>query len=231
MQNLKLSAPTESPSGTVSPSSTLSPTVSTTAKTALCSFAHSTDITSIVAQGWRCNARDQPLTNVCRWKGVKCDYHGNVVQFFPSGLNLTGTLPADLDLLTDCYSIVLFSNQLAGTIPSTLGQLSGKLNTLHLAANKLTGTIPSSLGNISSLSNLFLFQNRLRGTIPESLGELTQLTQLDLSNNDLSGAVPDSLCQLKQLKVLSLSNNTRLACYPQCLSTVPTQDYDGMPVC
>jgi len=46
---------------------------------------------------------------------------------------------------------------------------------ISLASNNLTGSIPESLGNISSLKYLFLEFNQLSGNIPESFGNLTNL--------------------------------------------------------
>jgi len=51
--------------------------------------------------------------------------------------------------------------------------------------NQLNGTIPSSIGNLSALLQLNLYDNNLYGTVPPSIGELTALQILNLSSNHL----------------------------------------------
>ena len=47
---------------------------------------------------------------------------------------------------------------------------------IRLYYNNLTGTIPSSLGDLSSLNNIDLHGNQLSGGIPPELGNLSNLT-------------------------------------------------------
>jgi hypothetical protein len=56
--------------------------------------------------------------------------------------------------------------------------------------NNLTGTIPSSLGAMTGLTELNLVQNNLRGTIPSSLASMKDLVYLFISFNKLTGKVP-----------------------------------------
>jgi hypothetical protein len=46
---------------------------------------------------------------------------------------------------------------------------------LEVSNNRLAGTIPASIGNLTSLTNLRLFQNSLVGTIPSTISRLTNL--------------------------------------------------------
>ena len=46
---------------------------------------------------------------------------------------------------------------------------------LDLYSNQLTGTIPVELGNLSNLQYLQLYSNQLTGTIPVELGNLSNL--------------------------------------------------------
>jgi hypothetical protein len=85
--------------------------------------------------------------------------------------------------------LLLYNNQLVGTIPSSLGALTA-LKALWLDGNNLNGTIPSSLGTLTVLNELRLQQNQLSGTIPSSLGALTALTHVRLYANQLVGQTP-----------------------------------------
>ena len=62
-------------------------------------------------------------------------------------------------------------NEMTGTIPAELGILTG-LTFLNLEGNYLTGTIPVELGNLTNLTGLYLGGNLLTGCIPESLRDV-----------------------------------------------------------
>ena len=72
----------------------------------------------------------------------------------------------------DVNDIQLNNNNLNGTIPSEIGNLSDLIG-LYLNHNQLTGNIPSELGNLINLTNLCLHENQLTGSIPPEIGNLT----------------------------------------------------------
>ena len=120
--------------------------------------------------------------------------------------NLTGTIPPELGNLTNLENLSLMSNELTGTIPPELEALQN-LTKLALGPNQLTGTIPPELGNLTNLKDLYLFGSELTGTIPAELGNLTNLETLALSSNELTGTIPPELGNLTNLKTLFLSVN------------------------
>ncbi len=60
---------------------------------------------------------------------------------------------------------------------------SGRVTSLLLNSNNLSGSIPNSLGNLSKLNTLDLSNNQLSENVPISLGLLRNLTYLDVSSN------------------------------------------------
>ena len=86
----------------------------------------------------------------------------------------------------------LFNNQLTGSIPAELGDLTN-LQMLNLDNNQLTGSIPTELGDLTNLEVLGLYNNQLTGSIPAELGGLSNLERLWLSGNELTGCVPAGL--------------------------------------
>jgi hypothetical protein len=66
----------------------------------------------------------------------------------------------------------------------------GYITTINLDTNNLAGTIPSSIGSLAKLTGLRANINSLTGTIPSSIGSLTNLTLLQISMNKLTGLVP-----------------------------------------
>ena len=104
--------------------------------------------------------------------------------------------------------IELYENQLTGTIPSDIANLSG-LTLLDLGANSLSGTIPSGLSSLSKLIFLFLDGNSLGGTMDSiGLDSMDRLVWVHLHNNSISGTIPElSGGQDLNLKTIKLDNN------------------------
>jgi hypothetical protein len=84
----------------------------------------------------------------CSWYGVTCDTGHVWVLILPQN-QLSGTIPAELGNLTHLMGLVLEGNQLSGNIPPELGNLS-ETQWIRLDYNLLSGTIPPELGNLAS---------------------------------------------------------------------------------
>ncbi|MEM0541254.1 hypothetical protein WFZ85_01375 [Flavobacterium sp. j3] len=61
-----------------------------------------------------------------------------------------------------------------------------KVVSINLVNNNLAGTLPNELGDLSSLETLNLFRNDLTGSLPSSIGKLTKLTSLSIAFNKIS---------------------------------------------
>jgi len=131
------------------------------------------------------------------WYGVTCS-SGNVTQIVLDNNNLAGTIPASIGDLTHLQLLWLFDNQLTGSIPMEMGNLVD-LQWLYLFNNQLSGSIPSELENLSNLQGLYIHSNQFDGTIPAELGNLTNLKFLTLNNNQLTGSTPTELETLVNL--------------------------------
>ena len=153
------------------------------------------------------------------WVGVRTDASGRVSGLDLYSNQLSGSIPSSLGNLSNLQYLDLTDNQLSGSIPSSLGNLSN-LEFLHISANQLSGSIPSSLGNLSNLEFLHLTFNQLSGSIPSSLGNLSNLEYLDLWENQLSGSIPSSLGNLSNLEALDLSFNQLSGSIPSSLGAL-----------
>ncbi|XP_050147124.1 MDIS1-interacting receptor like kinase 2-like isoform X17 [Malus sylvestris] len=137
-----------------------------------------------------------------------------LVSLYLQDNSFSGTISAEIGLLTQLQYLRLYSNEFRGEIPQSLGNLS-QLQGHYLSDNHLTGEIPQSLGKLTKLQQLYLSDNHLTGEIPQSLGKLTQLQQLYLSDNHLTGEIPQSLGNLSRLQRLDLSVNNLTGVIPR----------------
>ena len=181
---------------------------------------HATDLAALTAiyrstngaywtnnTGWM---TDAPFNS---WYGVTADSSGRVTEVDLSSNNLNGTIPPAIGQLSDIEKLWLKENNLTGIIPPELGQLS-ILKELSLSQNDLSGTIPPGLGQLSNLTALGLRENNLSGSIPPEIGQLANLEVLQLYTNNLSGTIPSELGQLARLQQLVLSDNQRNGVIP-----------------
>ena len=144
------------------------------------------------------------------WHGVTTDDEGKVTALELNENNLRGTLPPELGQLSKLESLIFAANPLTGGIPPELGQLVD-LKELVFAGSELTGSIPSELGQLQKLETLQLHYNQLSGSIPSELGQLGALKELYLAHNRLTGGIPSELGELSKLKTLALNNNPGLS--------------------
>ena len=118
-----------------------------------------------------------PAGTECSWFGVDCRmFDSNPLDMYVYGLDLSG-------------------NQLIGTIPPELGNLTNMRN-LYLSWNELTGSIPPELGNLSNARYIELHTNHLTGSIPAGLGNLPLINYMHLCCNQLGGEIPVQLANL-----------------------------------
>ncbi|XP_073127305.1 receptor-like kinase TMK4 [Henckelia pumila] len=156
-------------------------------------------------------------TNFCKWTNVNCDTTGSYV----TGINLnsasvSGTLPPEINSLSQLKTIALQKNSLTGTLPSfenmtSLEQifLDGNgftsvpknfllgltnLQTLSISGNYKLGPweIPAYLTGSSNLVTFYASNASIYGIIPDIFGSFPNLQNLRLSYNFLNGSLPKS---------------------------------------
>ncbi|THG18277.1 hypothetical protein TEA_004634 [Camellia sinensis var. sinensis] len=119
-------------------------------------------------------------------------------------------LNEELNPLCNLYSLSyldLSNNQLAGLIPTCLGNFNGNLILLNLQKNNFHGSIPQTFGFASMLQLLDISHNGLQGMLPRSLANCTNLEILNLGHNFIEDAFPFWLENLPQLKIIVLRDN------------------------
>lgn len=104
----------------------------------------------------------QPLNE---WYGVTTDAGGHVVE------------------------LRLNENQLAGSIPTSIAQLSNLCH-LDLRGNQLFGELPTEISNLVNLQSIALSDNQLSGSIPTNVWLMPNLTNLYIKGNRFTGDIP-----------------------------------------
>ncbi|OAE19544.1 hypothetical protein AXG93_3399s1010 [Marchantia polymorpha subsp. ruderalis] len=124
-------------------------------------------------------------------------------------LGSPGKIPASLANIQDFTEMDLGNNNLKGSIPRQLGNLTN-IRILGLYSNHITvtGLILERVASVESqglflrgLQVLSLASNNFRGSIPCSIWKLPALQVLDLSSNAFTGVLPQDLSGLKNYKL------------------------------
>ena len=174
----------------------------------------------------------------CLWEssnmgtmGRICDSDNNLFAIHLRGIAMTGTLPAELSLLSNHMRLLFVNgNGLTGTLPPELGKLTllekiniqynhmsgslpsevGQWSSLTIAAmgnNQFTGQIPPDTGNWSSMITIGFEKNSFSGTLPKEWANLPNLEKISLEHNNLTGTIPNEYSDMVQLTSLSLQQN------------------------
>ena len=145
---------------------------------------------------------------VCTWFGIVCNEDKkSVIKIELPRVQLSGTISAELGILSNLQQIDLSENELFGTIPGdfreldkleklSLGynHLEGPLEEFHpfllelnVTHNDLNGPITEDFGfNGGNFKVIDASYNRIGGVIPRSIGNFDDLTFLDFGNNEVS---------------------------------------------
>ncbi|XP_020102788.1 protein STRUBBELIG-RECEPTOR FAMILY 3-like isoform X3 [Ananas comosus] len=155
------------------------------------------------------------------WQGVQCtDSHVTAIDL--SNNHIGGTVPENLP--RTMRKFYLSANQLTGSIPSSLSELT-LISDMSLSGNLLTGELPDAFQMLSGLVNLDISSNNLHGQLPSSMEKLSSLTTLHLQDNQLSGTL-DVLENLP-LNDLNIENNLFSGPIPMKMLNIPNFQKDG----
>lgn len=146
------------------------------------------------------------------WNGVTVDAtSGRVTSLAIQSDNITGTIPAEVQFLTELEELTLRASSVSaslGAIPEELYTLSN-LEILALRGD-YSGGISNSLGNLTNLETLE-FNGGLTGNIPNSISNLTSLKSLNLNGTGLTGSLPAGLFNISAIERLFFQNNFSLS--------------------
>lgn len=142
---------------------------------------------------------------VSTWHGIKVS-EGRVESILLYGNNLVGSLPQDIGTLSGLAYIDLSSNKLSGEIPESIGQCI-TLRDFDISSNDFSGTIPATMTGCKQLRKLNISSNKFTGSFPEVILSFDHLDILNMPGNNFEGTLPEGLSKLTNLELLDLSNN------------------------
>ncbi len=131
---------------------------------------------------------------------------------------LTGTIPPEIEELTELKTLNFFLNDISGEIPLELWNLT-KLKTILLGAQEsgqllLSSGIPTEISNLQELEWLNLTGVPLSLPLQPELFNLPNLLRLRLENCGLSGTLPDEFASIFDLR---LNGNDFTGSIPQAI--------------
>ncbi|MCD9638855.1 Receptor-like kinase tmk4 [Datura stramonium] len=144
----------------------------------------------------------------CKWKNVICDKSSNtVVSINLDSQGLSGSLPSDLNNLSNLKTLSVQNNKLSGTLPSFANM--SNLAEIYLDNNGFTSVPPNFLLGLTSLQTFSISENGQLSPwqIPTYLSESVILGNVYASNASIFGVIPDFLGALPNLQDLKLSYN------------------------
>jgi Leucine-rich repeat (LRR) protein len=176
----------------------------------------------------------------CDWNAPLLYYDGSLLQLGVNCSNsqtkivdsitihaveMTGTIPIEVALLTSLTTLELDYNSLTGFPALDEGGLMAltQLKVLSLSRNRFSDVIPTWLGQLTMLSTIILSFNGFEENIPTQLAKLTKLTTLALDSNQLHGSL-DALSTMTLLRHLKADTN-KFTELPNALAALDELEY------
>ena len=124
------------------------------------------------------------------------------------GNNLNGTLPNEIGDLSELTSFAIVNNPaLIGSIPTSISKLQ-KVTFFSLEANgNISGILPIDIGNMTELRDLRIGLNRIGGDIPVSFYDLKNLHSIWGGPNELTGSLSERIAELPLINLAFGPNN------------------------
>ncbi|KAG6496553.1 hypothetical protein ZIOFF_044420 [Zingiber officinale] len=147
--------------------------------------------------------------------GIKCDcgYNNNtchITKLKVFSLDVTGTIPLELQNLPYLTNLNLWKNCLTGVLPAFFGNFSG-MEYLYVDSAGLSGELPPTLSDLKILTTLQASDNSFTGRIPDYIGGWSNLTILRLQGNSFEGPIParfSNLTQMTELRIGEIINGS-----------------------
>ncbi|KAH0733475.1 hypothetical protein KY290_003208 [Solanum tuberosum] len=126
----------------------------------------------------------------CKWGKVQCAKDGRVTRIQVGNQGLKGSLPPNMNNLTELQVFEVQHNALTGAIPSFAGMNS--LQSILLNNNGFTSIPSDFFEGMTNLQNVNLDSNSFSPwSVPESLKDATSLQSFSANSANITGKIPD----------------------------------------
>ncbi|KAJ9172945.1 hypothetical protein P3X46_016130 [Hevea brasiliensis] len=126
----------------------------------------------------------------CNWNHVGCSDEKRITRIQIGRQNLQGTLPSNLQNLTQLVRLELQWNNISGPLPSLNGLSS--LRVIMLTGNQFTSIPSDFFSGLSSLQAVEIDNNPFSSwVIPESIKNASALQNFSANSANISGSIPD----------------------------------------
>lgn len=152
----------------------------------------------------------------CSWTNVNCDSTDKFVTSINiNSQSISGTLPSELNQLSQLKTLALQKNSLSGALPSFANMTS--LESIYLDFNSFSSIPTDFLLGCTNLKTLSISENNNLAPwqIPLYLSEITNLQSFFASNASIVGVIPDFFESFPNLQNLRLSYNNLTGTLPQ----------------
>jgi Leucine-rich repeat (LRR) protein len=126
----------------------------------------------------------------------------------------------------DVTSLYFQSNNLVGSMPSSIGNLTA-LKVLNMRANSITGQIPTEWSTLVNLTDFEFSHTAVSGNLPTYFKNFPNLVWLSVISGNLTGDIPD-YSGLNNLRLFGLSGNFTPGPIPDWIGTLPSLAYFSM---
>ncbi|PIN04953.1 Non-specific serine/threonine protein kinase [Handroanthus impetiginosus] len=114
-------------------------------------------------------------------------FHRRLNVLSLAGNKFTGAIPVSIFNVSTLEILEFSYNSLSGDLPANMCRNLPSLARFAVYSNQLYGQIPSTIGECSQLRTLALEFNQFNGPVPKQIGNLSMLVYLYLGGNDFKG--------------------------------------------
>ncbi|GKY90589.1 hypothetical protein MPSEU_000032600 [Mayamaea pseudoterrestris] len=185
-------------------------------------YTSATDVTSVCSLGQVLQTLELNGNNVTGTLPAELSMLTGLTRLYIKGVSgtrgLTGSIPESLNQLKNMSVVVLNDHQFQSSIPDSILSAWSQLTVINIIGSGLSGTIPSTVGSLTLCSNFLLDSNALTGTFPAAVSSMSSLAAFGITGNQLSGTLPE--LSIAPLKTFNVSSN---------LLTGPLPSFAGLP--
>ena len=165
----------------------------------------------------------------CSWRFVSCNDDGQVEALLMGGdsLALTGSLPTQIQMLSNLRFFDVSLNRLEGTIPEELYEIT-TMEYFDLSFNEFSGTVSSAIQNWTNLELIALSNNFFHGTLPDEVDSLSSIEWFYGEFNNFEGSFFDHVLHWPSIIAVDISETSFSSTIPRAIGNMTNLKHIGI---